>query len=151
MHQRGGERGASAVEMALVAPFLLLLLLGIIEFGYLFGEYNEVRHSAREGARVAAVSNVAYDQDGDGDFDADDIADYACSVLNLDTGTVTITLTQTGTDIGDTATVNVTIATPSLSGAPIISSFLPASLSNTATFILEQPATWIVPGTPASC
>ena len=39
------EQGASAVEMAMVAPFLLILLLGIIEFGYIFGQYNEVRHA----------------------------------------------------------------------------------------------------------
>ena len=125
--------------------------MGIIEFGYLFGEYNEVRHSAREGARIAAVSNEDFDQDGDSDFDEADIAAYACSVLNMSGSTATVTLTQGGTDIGDTATITVNLSTTSLSGAPLISSFIPANLSNTATFVLEQPASWSVPGTAATC
>lgn len=130
------------VEMAFVAPLLIFLLLGMIEFGFIFGQFNEVRHAAREGARVAAVSNTDFDQDSDGDFDATDIRLYTCSVLNLDPGNGTIAITQTGTAIGSTATVSVTVATPSLSGAPIISSILPTSVSNVATFVLEQPASW---------
>jgi Flp pilus assembly protein TadG len=137
------ERGASAVEMALVAPFLFLVLLGIIEFGYLFGEYNEVRHAAREGARIAAVSNVAYDQDADGNFDGDDIRDYVCSVLALPSGTVTIDLDWTTNAIGQEATIDVSANVNSLSGAPFISSFIPSNLSNVATFRLEQPASWV--------
>lgn len=145
------ERGASAVEMALVAPFIILLLLGIIEFGYVFGQYNEVRHAAREGARIAAVSNVDLDKDGDSDFDADDIEQYVCDVLTLTNGTKTVTLTQSGTTLGSTATVEVSVANASLSGAPIISSFVPSPIESTATFALEQPATWSVPGSPHTC
>lgn len=151
MRGHDNERGASLVEMAFVAPLVLFLLIGMVEFGFLFGQYNEVRHAAREGARVAAVSNTAFDQDSDGDFDATDIELYACSVLNLGTGNATIELTRTGADIGDTATITVTVATPSLSGAPIIASMLPSNVSNAATFVLEQPATWAVPGSAASC
>lgn len=147
-HRSKREQGASAVEFALVAPILFLVLLGIVEFGYLFAEFNEIRHAAREGARVAAVSNPAFDQDADGDFDAGDIVAYTCDVLNLPMASTTVGLTQTGTTIGETATITVTIATPSLSGAPVISTFLPSSLSNTATFVLEQPATWSSPGDP---
>jgi Flp pilus assembly protein TadG len=150
-HVDDRERGASLVEMAFVAPLLLLLLFGIVEFGYIFGQYNEVRHAAREGARVAAVSNTALDQDSDGDFDADDIEAYACSVLNLGSGNATITLTKSGSTIGSTATVTVAVLTPSLSGAPLISSFVPASVANAATFVLEQPSSWSVPGSAHTC
>jgi len=146
-----GERGASLVEMAFVAPLVILLLLGMVEFGYLFGQYNEVRHSAREGARVAAVSNEDLDQDADGDFDTTDIVLYACSVLNLATSGASVSVTKTGSDIGDTGTVTVTVVTPSLSGAPIISSFVPPNVANTATFVIEQPSTWSATSTPASC
>ena len=150
------ERGASAVEMALVAPFLLLLLLGIIEFGYVFGTYNEVRHSVREGARVAAVSNEDLDQDGDLDFDADDIEAYVCANLGLSGGgTVTLTHTDTNSDsvldIGELATITVAIGNTSLSGAPLVSSLVPSNLSNTATFVLEQEGTWAVPGAAHTC
>ena len=136
------DKGASAVEMAMVAPFLLLLLLGIIEYGFLFGVFNQVRHSALEGARITAVSNVAFDQDGDTDFDEDDITSYVCDSISLPNGTVTVDLVLGTNAIGEEATVTVTAVTPSLSGAPLISTFLPNDLANTATFRLEQPATW---------
>jgi len=143
------EKGASAVEMAMVAPFLLLLLLGIIEYGFLFGTYNEVRHSSREGARIAAVSNVAFDQNGDGVFNEDDIVSYVCETISLPNGSVTVDLTLNTNTVGSEAKVTVTAVTPSLSGAPIISVFLPNSLANTATFRLEQVATWA--STTATC
>jgi Flp pilus assembly protein TadG len=50
-----GQRGAAAVEMALVLPLLFLLLFGIIEFGFIFNRFITVTHAAREGARVYAL------------------------------------------------------------------------------------------------
>ena len=50
------ERGANLVEMAFVAPFLILLLFGIIEFAWVFAQDLTVKHGAREGARLAAVT-----------------------------------------------------------------------------------------------
>lgn len=50
--KRSGERGQSAVEMALVLPVLLLVLFGITEFGRLLGAYVTVQNAAREGARL---------------------------------------------------------------------------------------------------
>lgn len=135
----------------MVAPFVLILLLGIIEFGYVFGQYNEIRHAAREGARIAAVSNADLDKDGDSDFDADDIEQYVCDVLTLTNGTKTVTLTQAGTTLGSTATVEVSVTNTSLSGAPLISSFVPSPIESTATFALEQPASWSVPGSAHTC
>lgn len=136
------EKGASLVEMALVTPFLMLLLLGVIEFGWLFGQFNEIRHAARDGARFAAVSEP--DLDADSDFDEDDVLTAVCDALNLaSSGSVDFELQQvTGSEIGDTATLTLTMDTPSLSGAPVISSFIPDSLSNEVTFRLEQPAEW---------
>ena len=134
------ERGASAVEMAMVAPFLLILLLGIVEFGFLFGEYNELRHAVREGARYAAVSEP--DLNGDSVIDEDDVVQKICDSMGLGAPTVDIVLSRTGSAIGDVGTVSVTLDTESLSGAPIISIFVPDELENTATFRLEQPATW---------
>lgn len=138
------ERGASAVEMAMVAPFLLIILLGIIEFGFVFGQYNEVRHAAREGARYAAVGNIETDTDADLDIDADDIKNTICNVINLSNANIQIDidLLTTG-DIGENATVTVTAHTQSLSGAPLISTFVPDSLANTATFRIEQSVDWV--------
>ena len=50
-----GERGAELIEFALTLPLLLLLVLGIIEFGFLFQEYEVVTNAAREGARLGAL------------------------------------------------------------------------------------------------
>jgi Flp pilus assembly protein TadG len=128
--------------MAFVAPFLLLLIIGVTEFGWLFGEFNEIRHAARDGARFAAVSEP--DLDGDLDFDEDDVLVAVCNALNLaGSGTVDLDIQQvSGDQIGDTARLTLTMDTPSLTGAPLITGFLPSSLTNEVLFRLEQPAEW---------
>jgi Flp pilus assembly protein TadG len=50
------ERGAAAVEMALVLPMLLLLVIGIVSYGYLLSFRQAMSQGASEGARAAAVS-----------------------------------------------------------------------------------------------
>ena len=49
------ERGSQLIEFALVLPLLLLLVLGILDFGLLFQRYEAVTNAAREGARVAVL------------------------------------------------------------------------------------------------
>lgn len=49
------DRGAAAVEFALVSVLLLILLFGIIQYGYFFFQSTAAEHAAREGARLAAV------------------------------------------------------------------------------------------------
>jgi Flp pilus assembly protein TadG len=51
-----GDRGTALVELALVMPLLLLLLLGMLDFGKAFREWLEETHLANEGARLAAVN-----------------------------------------------------------------------------------------------
>jgi Flp pilus assembly protein TadG len=50
------ESGAAAVEFALVAPLLFMLLFGIFEFGLVWSQKNVYVGAAREGARYAAVN-----------------------------------------------------------------------------------------------
>lgn len=52
-----GERGAAAVEFALVVPLLLLLALGIAEFGRAYNISTTLSAAAREGARTMALQN----------------------------------------------------------------------------------------------
>ena len=55
---RGGvseDRGAELIELAIVFPILLLLLAGMVDFGFLFQRYEVVTNAAREGARVATL------------------------------------------------------------------------------------------------
>jgi Flp pilus assembly protein TadG len=49
------EKGQSAVEFALVLPLLLVLLLGIIEFGWFLNAKITITGAAREGARHYAI------------------------------------------------------------------------------------------------
>ncbi len=53
---RGGRVGTVAVEFALIAPLLIILLFGIIEFGLVFKDILMIHQAAREGAHAAAVS-----------------------------------------------------------------------------------------------
>jgi Flp pilus assembly protein TadG len=57
-----GELGQALVEMALVLPVLLLLLLGILEFGRAWYTKQVITDAAREGARLAVVQNNDIDQ-----------------------------------------------------------------------------------------
>lgn len=149
MTESRGDRGVSAVEFALVLPLLVLILFGIIDFGYFLGQSNEVRHAAREGARIAAVSNTDFDQDGDSDFDANDILLRTCDALNLSGQSATITLTQSAATVGADASVTVELNVGSLSGA--LDAVVPSTASSTAIFRLEVVPTWSVPGTPGTC
>ena len=55
------DRGAAAVEFALLLPVLLLLVFGLIDFGRALNAQITLTQAAREGARLAALgqSNVA--------------------------------------------------------------------------------------------
>jgi Flp pilus assembly protein TadG len=50
------EDGQALVEFALVAPLLLMILVGIISFGKAFNYWNDANHLSAEGARYAAVN-----------------------------------------------------------------------------------------------
>jgi hypothetical protein len=52
---RGGDDGAAAVEFAVILPLLLLIVGGIIDFGFMFNAQIAVTHAAREGVRVEAI------------------------------------------------------------------------------------------------
>ena len=49
------DRGAAAVEFALVVPVLFMLIFGIVDYGRFFFDSISLRQGAREGARQAVV------------------------------------------------------------------------------------------------
>jgi Flp pilus assembly protein TadG len=53
-----GEEGAAAVEFAIVVSLLFTIIFGITEFGLALFELQNLRSSAREGARSAAVEGT---------------------------------------------------------------------------------------------
>lgn len=50
-----GERGSELIEMALCFPLLLMIVLAIVDFGFMFQRYEVVTNAAREGARIAVL------------------------------------------------------------------------------------------------
>lgn len=56
---RNSERGAAAVEFAILAPILIVLLLGIMEFGRAYNVQITLSNAAREGSRVMAITSNA--------------------------------------------------------------------------------------------
>ena len=54
-NDKKSERGQALVEFALLAPILVLLVLGIIQFGIIFYGQVTITAAAREGARMASV------------------------------------------------------------------------------------------------
>ena len=65
-------RGAALAELALVLPLLLLLILGMLDFGKAFNQWMSGTHLANEGARLAAVNYCPNpSSDGSGNLTCD--------------------------------------------------------------------------------
>lgn len=88
------DTGAAAVEMALVLPFLLLLLCGIIDFGLAFNTRVTLTHAARESVRVWALGGTA--------DEAKDRAQLAAPTVNG------VSITTTACTFGKPTSVKVT-------------------------------------------
>lgn len=57
MTEKRNDRGAAAVEFALLLPILLALVFGIVEFGRAYHIQSTLSGAAREGVRVMALTN----------------------------------------------------------------------------------------------
>ena len=117
-HLARSESGAELIEFSLTLPLLLLIVLGIIEFGFMFREYEVVTNAAREGARIAILTNTPY---SDPDITAR-VNDYL-TTAGLDTDLATVDPgTATPTPVGGVCvsmrpvTVTYQHAVPFLSG-----------------------------------
>lgn len=109
----GDRRGSSLVEFALVAPLLVLLLMGILDFGRLFQAWLVVTHAAREGARSAAVGKSS-----------SEVRDQVfLASPGLDPNLLTITTQNAQGATGSAVTVQVTY--PVSMVTPLIGDILP--------------------------
>ena len=57
--RRRPERGAAAVEFALVLPVLILIIGAIIDFGFIFAQQISFNTAARDAARAGVLPSVA--------------------------------------------------------------------------------------------
>ena len=122
-----GERGASVVEFALVVPLLLVLVLGIVEFGHAFQVQGSLSAAAREGARVMALqSNPAAARAAV--RDAAPTLDPAVTNEQITVTPAACPLTST-----TTATVRVTVDYP----MPFLTGFFGADIDLTGTGVMR--------------
>ena len=56
-HLRKNERGAALIETAITIPIILLISVGIFEFGRAYQTWQVMTNAAREGARIAILAD----------------------------------------------------------------------------------------------
>ena len=54
--RRAGRRGQALVELALILPVIMILLMGVLDFGPVFYRYEAIANGAREAARQCAIT-----------------------------------------------------------------------------------------------
>ncbi|HEV8523709.1 MAG TPA: TadE family protein [Terriglobales bacterium] len=62
MKRNRAHRGATLVEAALTLMLLLMLIMGVVEFGRIFNLYQVVTNAAREGGRYSVAPQPNSDQ-----------------------------------------------------------------------------------------
>jgi Flp pilus assembly protein TadG len=104
------ERGASAVEMSIIAPIFLLLIFGIVEAALWMYARNVATMAAREGASVLRVSGALGDDVSDYSGSAEEVArrraaqvgiltSVDAQVVSVDEQTVTMRVDATYVDL----------------------------------------------------
>jgi Flp pilus assembly protein TadG len=109
MKLRVSEKGASTVEFAMILPFLLVILFGIMEFGMLLFDKAIITNASREAARSA----IAYKSSKLTTQQIQAIAsnytsNYLISSQSGTLSTITVTPSPTPTSSGTPITVTVT-------------------------------------------
>ncbi|NIN67006.1 MAG: hypothetical protein GTO63_20390 [Anaerolineae bacterium] len=129
---RNGQEGQALVETTLMILVVLLLLMGIIEFGFLFFTYVRVSNAAREGARAGSLwsmyphstlcEHVESSVKGEVEGCTTEGADKNCDiVITLDDGPVDCSSGDPDLEAGEpiTVTVDYDFELPFVSGLPI--------------------------------
>lgn len=105
------QKGQAMVEMALLLPILLLLFMGIFEFGRVMNAYLVVNNAAREGARSIALGGTT--------TQIVDSVESAFSSLDTTRMTVAISPDEGSRDRGDmmlvTVSYDIDLVTPIVS------------------------------------
>ena len=133
------EDGAAAVEFALIAGVLAMLIFGMLQFGVAFFQLQNLRASAREGGRIGAVGATVTQV-------KQKVADTSLGAIPPNSGAVNVYYTSNGTTWGAPLAGATTACPPkanqTLSSATkvqidLASSNLPASLQD--IFVLDIP------------
>ncbi len=101
------QRGATAVEFAIVFPLLILLLFGIIEFSVILYDKAMITNASREGARAGIVSQLVRVSDSQ----IQSVVDNYCRLylISFKSGAAPVTtVARTGSTFGSELSVTVT-------------------------------------------
>lgn len=119
------EKGQSLVEFALILPVLVVLLLGVVDFGRVFHTYLTIDHAGREAARAASI--------GKSGLEAEQVAVASASSINLTLDHVVVNKGESGSD------AEVIISYPFSFMTPFISDFFSGNyeINNTTVMRVE--------------
>jgi Flp pilus assembly protein TadG len=93
------ERGQAMAEFAIILPILLVLLLGIVQFGLVYNNWVTLTDAVRAGARKAAVSRT------DSNRNADVITAVKSAATDLSASKLTVDTPVSTWSPGDTVKV----------------------------------------------
>lgn len=88
------DRGASAIEFAILAPVFFSLMVGVVEVGIYMQNYNAVRSLASDASRFAAVEYQKNNTLGEATLEANIQAMGLASPYNLIDSQLTVTVTE---------------------------------------------------------
>jgi Flp pilus assembly protein TadG len=108
----GSRRGAAAVEFAVVAPLLFLLILGIIEIGRMMMVQQVVTNAAREGCRKAVLAGATEDQ-------VYAVIDNYLTGSGISGHTRAVSPSLTGATMGEAVTVTVRVSYDNVTWLPL--------------------------------
>ena len=100
------ERGAALVEFALCVPLLLVVIAGIVDFGFVFQRYEVITNAAREGARLASLPQYT----GNDALIIGRVREYVKQGLSLDTPTLDLVLPADQVLVEDETTKPLTVS-----------------------------------------
>lgn len=78
------ECGQAIVEFALILPVLLILLMGVLDFGWIFMNQYRVEKAASSAARFGAINKAQYDSMATREDYLDDVSDRVADNLAED-------------------------------------------------------------------
>lgn len=129
------NRGISIIEMALLLPILMLVLMGIFEYGWMFWMNQQINNAARMGARIAVT---------EGATNAQVTAAIDALMADAEMGGSGYTIDLDPPDVflalgGELVTVTVTVpyANITLTAAPFLP--MPDALDGETTMVKEGP------------
>lgn len=129
------RRGLSAIEAAMVMPLFILLLFGLIEYGWIYLKSQEIANTARHGARLGILETATT-------AGVTTACDQLMTDAGLDGSGYTVVCAPADVSAmapGDTLTITVTVpySNIELTGIPLIP--VPANLVRTTSMAKEGP------------